>query len=376
MNIIPHIKKEIRLLFKSNLIYISTFIILPLVMTVIYGSMQKDLFEGKQEIEVIRAKFNYDENSEKGKVFKEILNSEGMEELIVDVDEDEKFIVDIDENFKDINIENKVSSKYSSEILKSFLQMVSNNMDQYKIVQDKIEGSNLTSEEKGKVFNSTMELMNREFSKESFETRILTGYKKIGAREYYNISLFTMAIMILIITVVNNFYKEKEEGIAKRIVSSPTNKVQYFISQLFSCFINTMFISVGYILISRVLGFGFQENLLVLILISFIQSILVSAFAGIIIAFVKEKKLVMVLSGSIIAIPLLFGGIFVPNDIAWGDIAIIGKFSPNTMILNAYKDFAMTGSIESIGSTLILMLILSIFIIGISLIKVSKKWEV
>lgn len=378
MGMIPHLKKELKMIFKNNMIYIITFVLFPLFMSLIYGNMQKGMFDGTQEIETINVEFKYNEDSNKGKIFENILNSDGMDKLIKDVDSDGKFIVTIDDDFKNIDIESKNGSQNSAEILKSFLKMVTNNMSQQDIINDRIQDSNVSVEEKQKVYENIGKLVSTQFNNSLFIGEEIEGYKKLSANEYYSISLFIFALLFLSVTVVNNFYKEKEEGLVKRILASPTNRIQYFLSQIFNAFISSLIVSILYITLVKIMGIGFGENLIVIFTIALLESLFIASIAGIIIAFIKQKKLVTLLSGILLAVLLFIGGVFFPIDFMVGGefVKQIGRSLPTTLMIDVYKDFAITGNVDNIVKGLVVIAVTAIILIVISFIKISKKWEV
>ena len=154
--------------------------------------------------------------------------------------------------------------------------------------------------------------------------------------------------------------------------------MQYFLSQLFNAFISSLIVSILYVALVKFIGIGFKENLGVIFLITLVEGLLIASIGGVIIAFIKQKKLVTLLSGIILAVPLFIGGVFFPIDFMVGGEMIkkIGSSLPTTLMIDVYKDFAVTGNVDNVIRTLLIMLITAIILIGISMIKISRKWEV
>ena len=108
MKYIPFIQKNIKSLFKDNRIsFISfiSFIIGPLLIALIYGTMMEASFNASKEETAINVTFLYDEESYNGKIFKDVLDSENVKSFINSTD-DGDIEVEINDDFNDINIKN------------------------------------------------------------------------------------------------------------------------------------------------------------------------------------------------------------------------------------------------------------------------------
>jgi ABC-type multidrug transport system permease subunit len=181
----------------------------------------------------------------------------------------------------------------------------------------------------------------------------------------------------MLLTLAGYFYKEVKEGILKRSLSTPTSKKTYFLGFLLSTFIVSFAVTVIYIIINRVRGAAFLGNPLELLLVILLQSLLTTCVVGAVIAFIKKEAAANALMSALFIIPSVFGGVFFYSEaIGFKLIKALMNNVPNVLILNAYKNLSITGSLKGIQGELLAMSILSIILLAISLIKIELKWEV
>jgi len=62
MQIFPQIKKNLISFLREGKITIICFLIFPMIMAYIYGTMQEDMFQGKSHFEPIKIIFNYNKS--------------------------------------------------------------------------------------------------------------------------------------------------------------------------------------------------------------------------------------------------------------------------------------------------------------------------
>ncbi|MBB6625279.1 ABC transporter permease [Clostridium gasigenes] len=374
----PHIKKNMLLFIRESRIHLITFIIFPMVMAFIYGNMQKDMFDGKDhKIKPINVKFNYSEEVAEGKIFAQVINGEEIKDIIVVDDDATDYEVSINDDFSKVEIKAKNENDMETTILKSFMISFTDNLNKYKLIGNIIDNSSLNSMEmqniQGEIVNSINDLNKKPGVKES----IIEGYKTIGAREYYTISMFSFTSFLLIITLTKGFYKDKKDGIVKRTLASPCEKKEYFIGFLISVAASILIIATLFIIINRSLGFAFLGNPIMLMLIVASQSILGASFASMIIAFFKEEKIANMVMNAFIFITTLLGGVFFNIDlieIKW--FKFICNLSPNSLLLNSFKSFAISNEFESIKNEVTIMIVLAVVLIVVAYKKISYKWEV
>lgn len=229
--------------------------------------------------------------------------------------------------------------------------------------------------QKNVLINNIMDSLNR--NDFVIKENIVEGYKTLSSTEYYTISMFSFTLLLLVVTLAGYFYKEVKEGIVKRTLSTPNDKISYFFGYLLNSFMITLLISFVYVIINRIRGAAFTGNFLYIGVIILIQSLLCTSIAGIVIAFIKNEMTASIVMNIVLVVPSMFGGAFFYNDIIESKIIrTIVNSVPNALILNSYKELAITGRIQNIVGDLIVMALLSIAFLTISIIKVHQKWEV
>ncbi len=378
MKLMPHLKKGLNIFIKESRVLILSFIILPMVFSFIYGNMQKNLIEGRNpSIDVIKTNFQYNEETQKGKILKEILAQEKVKDFVLDTKDEAKYTVILNDDFKEVEIRGNDDSSVQFIMLKNFVQSIVHNFNEYEIVQHRVNELKIGEVEKASLTNQILMAMGENNNTLKVNEKIIEGYKALSAYEYYSISIFSFTSMIMVIILSGNFYREIKGGIVKRTLSTPNRKNDYFLGFIINSFIISMIISSLYVIINRILGNAFLGNPLYLILIVIMQSFLCAAIVGLIIAFIKSENTTNIIMNLVLVFSGFFGGVFFPSESM--DLAILKKvanFTPNSLILNAYKNLSLHEGLQSIANEIIAMAVISLVFLTISMIKINHKWEV
>lgn len=378
MKLVPHLKKGLRVYLKDSKTLILSFLLLPIILALVYGNMQKDMFEGKvHATEGIKVDFQYNESTGKGTVFKDIISQKKVKEFITQEKESAEYRVIIDDDFKNVEIQGKDEGAAQFIVLKNFMKVTVNNFNQYEVIQDTISSLNISNSDKIKLTNNLVAALNSSNDKPLVKENIIEGYRTLDSMEYYTISIFSFTTLVMIVTLAGYFYKEVKEGIVKRSLSTPNDKRDYFLGFVLTTFITTISITALYILINRLRGVAFQDNPLYLLIIILLQSLLTTSVVGLVIAFIKKEVTANIIMNLVLVVPSIFGGAFFYSEfIGSKAIRAIMDCMPNALILNSYKDLAITSSLQAIQGKLILMAVLSLVILVISIVKIERQWEV
>ncbi|WP_461614173.1 ABC transporter permease [Clostridium sp. Marseille-QA1073] len=377
MQIFPQIKKNLISFLREGKITIICFLLFPMIMAYIYGAMQEDMFQGKSHFEPIKVIFNCDKFSKEGEVLTAILNDKEMKSFITVVaDEESQCKVTISDDFKSIDIEKLKGSDAQVDMVKEFMEIFNENINQYNIVVDNVNKLNLTSVEKGELINKLLLKLQENNKKPLIKEQLVEGYKSLGAREYYTISMFSFTSIMLVIVLIKEFYKEKKQGVVRRSFSTPNSEISYLLGYLSSCFILALIINFIYVAINIILGIAFLGNFVGNVIIIIFQSLLQTAVVGMIISFIKSEKIANSIMNIIIFIPVVIGGVFFYSDLI--EIKILKFFSnisPNSLILNSYKNLSIAQEIYGAKNQIIIMAMLSLMLLIISCIRVKFSWE-
>lgn len=378
MKLTPYIKKGLTVFIKDIRMMAISFIILPLALALIYGNMQKGMFEGKSnEIDAVKVDFKYDKTSEKGKILSEILSQQEVEKFIQLETAKAEYSVSISEDFKRVEIKGKDEEATQFIMLKNFVTAIINNFNQFNAIQNSINGLELSQSQKSSLMNNVMAAYGSMGRETAIKEEIVEGYRTLNSTEYYTISMFSFTSLIMLVTLAGYFYKEKKEGIVMRSLSTPSDKRNYFLGFILTAFLISLIISVVYIGINRVRGIAFTGNMIHMAVIVLMQSILCAAVVGFVIAFIKKEMTANMVMNLVLVVPSIFGGVFFYNEIIDSKIAKrIMNLAPNTLIMNSYKDLAITESLGAVQGEILAMAVLSLVLLAVTLYKIEVKWEV
>lgn len=377
MRLFPQIKVNILDFFKDGKIIIITFLVFPMIMAYIYGTMQKDMFSGKSTFKPITAEFKYDKTSKQGEILTSILKESSVRNFInTDSKEELKFKVSISKDFKSVFIEKLKASDTDIDMIRSFMKTFSESINQYSIIMNNVEKINLSPAAKEQLLTKLIDSMTQNNKASAIEERVLPGYKTLGAREYYTISFFSYTSIMFIMILVKAFYKNRKNGVVRRSFSTPNSKESYLLGYLVSSFIMAFVVNIIYITLNRILGIAFLGNTFLNIFLVLIQSFLQAAVVIVIIVFIKSEQVANALMTIAIIIPVIVGGVFFNGDLIEIKILkVLSNFSPNSIILNLYKSLSVTSSIIESENQIIIALILSLVLISISLLRIKSSWE-
>ena len=377
MKLFPHIKKNLISFLRDGKIVIITFIVFPMLMAYIYGTMQESEFSGKSGFTPITVEFKYDKTTKTGEVLTSILKDKSVENFInTDSKNEPKCRVTISDDFKNIEIQKLKGTDAEVEIINSFMKSFGENINEYKVIVDNVEKLNMTPVEKGKLISDLVMKMQEDSQLETIEKKTVPGYRSLGAIEYFTISMFSYTSMMLIMILAKGFYKERKGGVVRRSFSTPNTKISYFTGYLISSFILSFSINIIYVIINRIIGTAFTQNFFSDLAIVIIQSLMQAAIVGTIISFVDSEQVANAIMTVLVIIPVIIGGVFFNADIIGVKLLkAASNFSPNTLILNAFKNLSVTQGIKGAESQILMTAVLSVILIIISMVKVKAGWE-
>ena len=377
MNLVTEIRKNLISFIRQNRVIFVLFIICPMIAAYVYGVMQQDTFSGKSSFEPVKVEFKYDKTSQEGKALEAMLNTKEVKNFInSDTEDDVKCRVIIDKSFNDITIEKVSGSDSALDMVQGFIRTFTENINQYKIIYKDIDSISLNDEEKKSLTSKVVGKLQEVQKVPSVKEKIIEGYKSLGAREYYTISMFSFSSVMIMLTLVKLFYKDKRAGILRRSFSTPNKKINYLAGYLSSSFIIVFFINIAYVMINKILGIAFTTSIGWILASVVFQSLLQSSVIGLIIAFVKSEKVSNSIITVITALPLMIGGVFFSVDMTDASVLkLMSDFSPNSLILNSYKNLAtIEGSYGALNQIMLMLLVAVVFLV-VSFVKVNISWE-
>ena len=378
------IKATIKCTFKAILAQwkqiILVYALFPLLLASIMGYFQKDIFKPDTSIEKINISIEDKDNSNISKDLTDVLSSEELKNIF-NISDNGDYLIKIPEgyeqnllNSKETTItveEKKRISRNNEVIIKTIIDEYGKNLTESLIIANNIDYEN--NQKLIKEISKKIEYIN---STTSLKANIVDGKKVLTSFENQAASMMTFMIFTIIMGCVAGYHLDKENGSFKRLMSTAITRRTFFNLDLLIFFLSSFVYGLVYIIAFRITGLAFKGlNPINIIILLTVQSILVTAIAGLIISFFKKKT-----SNIIIIVfmyfQIIFGGGFIPlRDMSNEVFLAIAKFSPGDLITDAYRKCMLFDSISKISNELILMIVVALGAYLISITKVKFKWE-
>lgn len=388
MRLKAFIKVMLKGLVREWKVTVFTFIIFPIVTSLLYGYFQEDLFTPENIMSKFYINIIDEDKSQTATELKELFNSEGLKDFIVVTEEKEKLQAEVvipkgyESALTDLK-EEEIVVKQLTEKGEPAIVAVSSIIDKYNkaiqeeiLINDKIVKSSLSTEGKEELRVDIVEKFKSFQTEKSIKTNIYTEGKNLTSFQYYSISIFSFISLVLIGSLTTSYYTERENGLVKRYLAAPMSKIQFFNYTLISNFIFAFIVNSIYVMVYKISNVSFQGTYGILILILVILSILEATLAGFLVAFFKEKRIGGVFMQAFILLSVSVGGAFFPVDKVGGKmIAVLSNIAPNTHIINVFKAYMLENTMGSIFNPLMIMATIAIVSYLISIIKVKVKWE-
>ncbi|WBW97065.1 ABC transporter permease [Oceanirhabdus sp. W0125-5] len=374
-------------IIKQFPIFVFVFMVFPIALGVIMSYILSDSFTQPSNIKPIMITIKDEDNSKASKTLIEFFNSNEMKKIIEIKEDGEKIKLEIlipngYENslmsLKEFNIEiNEKDSgtKRSSTIISGLLDKYNEEISYQYLIKRNIDNKDISQQEKEELFQNINNEIKSVYSASLIEGSIIKTRKNFTSYEYYSITFLGFLFIMLIMTLASSQYIETEIGISRRIMSTAITRTEYFNYGLVSIYIMAVIFNLLYVFGYRVMGLSFKGSIPLLILITFVQSILVTAVTGFFMAFFKKKSGTIVMN-TLLIYQIVAGGMFMSQDSIRDNVFLrtLGKYSPDVLINKAYKNFLIYNSLESTKLYLCLIIIVAILFYIVSLIKVRIKW--
>ncbi|NFJ13823.1 ABC transporter permease, partial [Clostridium botulinum] len=300
MRLKAFIKLTLKSVFRELPVMIFTFAIFPIVISLLYGYFQKDMFNPKNEIDRIAIYVEDKDNSKlsnefikflgsnelkkfidikknKEKAIEEVIIPKGYEKSII---EDKEIAIKINEREKD----KEISSKILKDLIDNYNKEVKNNLT----IRNNINKMDISKEKKDLLVKKISKDITKIYKKDAIRNTIVKSTRNLTSYEYYSVSILSFMFMVTIMSLCNGYYSEKKNGIFQRTLSTSISKVQYFNYSLVSWYIFAVLFNSIYVLSYRLLGLSFKGNIGLLLLIVLAKSLLEVAISSVVIAFFKE----------------------------------------------------------------------------------------
>lgn len=356
------------------------YAVFPLLLIGVMGYFQRDLYKPETKIDAINISIVDEDKSDVSKNFINLLNSDELKNLF-NISDNGDYIINIPKNYekdllqlKDTTItideKNRVS-RQNEVILKSLIEQYGKSLTESLIVNN-----NMDLRDNEEILNKIMTTLKSINETTSIKSNKIEAERVLTSFENQSASMMTFMLFTIIMGCVAGYHLDKENGSFKRLMSTSITKQTFFKLDLLIFFMSSFVYGSIYVIVSRIAGFAFKGvSLINIIVLLSVQSILITALSGLIIAFLN-KKVSQIVIIMFMYFQIIFGGGFIPlKEISNKAFLTIAKFSPGDIITDAYRKCMLFNSINDISTELILMLAISIAAYLISITKVRLRWE-
>jgi len=390
MKLLAFLKVSIKGIIKEFPAFLLSYGVYPLVLALIMGYTQKDLFTPSINNPIMSVVIQDEDNTVQSKNLVDFISSEEMSKVITvknSQDENFDYTIRIPQGYEDSLLGNSSTSviveakeKASTtlgHILMSIIDKYNEEISQGLVIRRNIENMPISAEEKENLILEINNILLKAYATEPIKSNIHTVRKSLNSYEYYSITFLSFAFVIFLMAVVSSDALEKEKGIYHRVMSTSMTRVQYFNYGFASTYFTMIIASLLYVFAYRIAGLSFNGPLVLLLLIVLVQSLMITA-AGSLISTIFKKKYGIPLLQTLLIAQMAFGGLLSPitkinsNRI----VGFLSKIKPDILISNTYRNYLLDGTIHSISSYLLIMLGISFILYVLSILAVQMKWGV
>lgn len=390
MKLLAFLKVSIKGIIKEFPAFLLSYGVYPLVLALIMGYTQKDLFTPSINNPIMSVVIQNEDNTVQSKNLVDFISSEEMSKVITvknSQDENFDYTIRIPQGYEDSLLGNSSTSviveakeKASTtlgHILMSIIDKYNEEISQGLVIRRNIENMPISAEEKENLILEINNILLKAYATEPIKSNIHTVRKSLNSYEYYSITFLSFAFVIFLMAVVSSDALEKEKGIYHRVMSTSMTRVQYFNYGFASTYFTMIIASLLYVFAYRIAGLSFNGPLVLLLLIVLVQSLMITA-AGSLISTIFKKKYGIPLLQTLLIAQMAFGGLLSPitkinsNRI----VGFLSKIKPDILISNTYRNYLLDGTIHSISSYLLIMLGISFILYVLSILAVQMKWGV
>lgn len=388
MKLLAFLKVTLKSIVKELPIFVLTFAVYPIVLALVMGVIQKDMFTPVINDPIFSVIVVDEDNTRESKNLITFLESEDISKVLTIVTDDNDkydYTLRIPQGYEEsllgkrtvaIKVEAEEKSSTSmGNILVNIVDRYNTEVSQGLIIQNNIESLNMTPESSEKLTNEVYTILNNAYSTSSINTNIHNVKRALNSYEYYSITFLNFTFIMLLIAVINSDSLEREIGVYNRIMSTSITRLQYFNYGFMSTYLQIAIASLIYIGAYRISGLSFKGSVILLLMISLAQSLLVTSLGSLIITIFK-KKYGLLLVQLYMIYQVLFGGMLGPLD-KWSSNAIFktfAKFKPDVLITNSYKNYILYNNLSTISNYLLALIGISFGLYLINVLAIKMKW--
>lgn len=390
MKLLAYLKINIKGLIKEFPAFLLSYGIYPIIIALVMGYMQKDLFTPTINNPIFSVIIQDEDNTVQSENLVKFLNSEEMSNIMtVKTSPEEKYdyTIRIPQGYEDsllgnnstpikVEAEEKASTTMGN-ILMNIIDKYNEEVSQGLVIYRNIENMPISPEEKENLILEISNILTTAYTTNPIKNNIHNVRKSLNSYEYYSITFLSFAFIIFMMAVISSDALEKERGIYHRIMSTSMTRLQYFNYGFASNYLTIIVANIIYIFAYRITGLSFQGPLPLLLLIILVQSLLITG-VGTLISTIFKKKYGLPLIQILLIVQMVFGGMLGPitKFNTNKTVAFLSKIKLDILFSNTYRNYLLDGTISSISNYLFIMVGISLFLYILNILAVQMKWGV
>ncbi len=355
MRLLYYIKTTLKSMVSSGAITLVYFIGFPIILAGFMGFVQNTAHDTPLKLKSLNIQIVDKDNSEMSKKLVEFLKSDDMKDVVEVVDNKSAAEVIIPEGY-----ENNLVSLNEGEVIinkkEEGFYAITNTL---KIVLDKYHQSIYVS-----LSGGSPEELNKITGTSIIDEEIIDLPKTASTFEKTVASMLGFVISMLIFSSIQSGYTDISMNLDKRVRSTPLTRVQFLLYEASSLLVYSFIIIAGYVLFFRIVGIGFEGNIIGLMILVLTASILVVGTVKLI-ATLFGAKYGRVLGGLVFMLPIISGEVFM------GKGNTVALLTPTHYLNNAFTLYNLNGNLEGAGKWILIVLAVSVGSFLIAMIKES-----
>lgn len=316
--IIATLKQFYSTIKKNFASYFFTFLVMPIGLSLLLSSFNTSLFSGEIKTNQLSITIKDKDDTEFSNLLEKTFEDKEMKKFFK-VEEEGDYLITISEEFESEILENGKfnvtvktigdnSNIYGLETIETVLNSIGNEIVK-SIENTKIAESLKEVNLKEKVFNDLTQIQNTAF----LENTKIESSSKLTSQSFYAMTLMQFLFLNYLLSAVVGSKKISETtAIYQRLDMLPVNKIKYNLIDTFGDSLLLFIFAIIYILIYRILGKAFMENLGMFI----VAVLIISITVGFILFLFKniKKEVAVVLANVAMYLQLVFGGMLGPVE--------------------------------------------------------------
>lgn len=366
-------------------LYILMFLIIPLIMSYIYGIIYKKMADPNRTLPSFSVMYINNDGDELSKPLEEVFNNKKISSIVhlqkfsKTIDVDSKLIdgtysaaIIIPKNFssniekgKNVSIEvikapsAGVNGDFIDSIVTSYTKNLNVNSAVYSVLINTTKDAGVTQQIYNSILPQIMGILNKNY----IQYDNLSTTKKISSSQDFAANMLIMFSLFISMSAASTVVLERENGTLNRIAATSTSKLSYCLGRLLGTFtVSIIQITVFAVASSLISGVDWGNKLLFILTI-LLHSLIIAALTSLIIGLFKDQKKMNVFASIILIIMSMLSGAMTPSDYIVGSYKTLSHFSINYWIKSSYTNIMLGDSFSSISINFAMLLLISIIFI-------------